>query len=172
MLWFSGERGAMAFALALKSKIDFPNKGKEFLPFTLIFAFLTLIITDLTLNKVINKLGIIIPSPRNLNQVSNEEKQNIEDEVSNRDTKFYCFVRIKNNISYLNTKYLDNLIKREVDETENIQSHTYNEAIMKMSIEHKNLDIKEEADSKIKNKDIEKLDKSLSIEITSPQNKI
>ena len=170
MLWFSGERGAMAFALALKSKIDFPNKGREFLPFTLIFASLTLIVTDLTLNKVINKLGIIIPS-KTTNQVSNEEKQSVDDGNINVESKFYCFVRIKDNISYLNSKYLDNLVKREVDETENTQSHTYNEAMMKMSIDHKNIENQQVVESKIKEKDIEKLDKSQSIEITIPENK-
>lgn len=59
MLWFSGTRGAMAFALALKSKIDFHDAGNKFLPFTLCFASLTLVITDFSLIYVIKKLNII-----------------------------------------------------------------------------------------------------------------
>lgn len=40
-LCFAGVRGAMAFALSLKSLADYKDKGTEFLAFTLIFSLIT-----------------------------------------------------------------------------------------------------------------------------------
>jgi hypothetical protein len=57
MIWFSGERGSMAFALAIKTRLDFPKAGDKFLPFTLGFASLTLVSCNCLLGYFIKKFG-------------------------------------------------------------------------------------------------------------------
>lgn len=57
MLWFAGERGSMAVALAIKSRTDFRGAGDKFLPFTLGFASITLIASNFLLNYFISHFG-------------------------------------------------------------------------------------------------------------------
>ena len=57
-LWFAGCRGAMAFALSIKSIFDFPEKGKIFLVLTLIIALFTLLYSTFFLDFTLNKCGI------------------------------------------------------------------------------------------------------------------
>ena len=59
-LWFSGVRGAMAFALAIKSKFDFPGVGSMFLLLTLIITAFTFIYSSFLLEDTLYKCGIII----------------------------------------------------------------------------------------------------------------
>ena len=47
LMFFSGLRGAMAFALSLKSKFDFPGTGNIFLLLTLLITAFTLIYSSL-----------------------------------------------------------------------------------------------------------------------------
>lgn len=117
MLWFAGTRGAMAFALALKSKIDFPEAGKQFLPFTLCFASLTLIITDFSLNYVIRKLNIIVhkrPSSNNLRSSIDENKDRPKIEISINTSNFDKASKftVRENYSDFNTE-INNDINNE-----------------------------------------------------------
>lgn len=96
-LWFAGVRGAMAFALALKSKTDF-EAGKSFLMITLIFTSFTLIYSSIFLDLVIRKCNII------------EFKSSNEED---RKTDLDCFNRFKNFIGSLNDRYLKALADRE-----------------------------------------------------------
>ncbi len=68
-LWFSGVRGAMAFALALKSKFEYPQVGSIFLLLTLIITAFTLIYSSILLEKTLIYCDIII------NPVEEEEEQ-------------------------------------------------------------------------------------------------
>jgi hypothetical protein len=57
MIWFAGERGSMAFALAIKTRSDFDTAGDKFLPFTLLYASITLLLSNFFLQSFINKFG-------------------------------------------------------------------------------------------------------------------
>lgn len=97
-LWFAGVRGAMAFALALKSKTDF-EAGKSFLMITLIFTSFTLIYSSIFLDLVIRKCNIIQYSE---GKVDDDKKTDID-----------CFNRFKNFIGGLNEKYLKAIASRD-----------------------------------------------------------
>lgn len=56
-MWIAGLRGAMAYALALKSSFDF-EKGPVILVTTLIYAFISVIIIGSILNPLLAKLDI------------------------------------------------------------------------------------------------------------------
>lgn len=57
VMWFSGLRGAMAYALALKSVTDL-KIGPVILIDTLIYAFITILGVGTILNPVLEKLGV------------------------------------------------------------------------------------------------------------------
>lgn len=73
MLWFAGERGAMAFALALKSMSDFPMSGKTILPFTLCFSSFSLVLSASTLPFIIPKLKLGAETLENKHEEVNSE---------------------------------------------------------------------------------------------------
>lgn len=99
MLWFSGVRGAMAFALSLKSRQDFHETGNSFLIVTLVITSLTLIYSSMLLDLVIRKCEI----------VANFENQGAE----SSDHQNGCFDRIKEITGDLNERYLLPLVHRE-----------------------------------------------------------
>lgn len=57
VMWLSGLRGAMAYALALKSSFDF-EKGPIMLIVTLIYAFISILLVGSILNPVLSKLDV------------------------------------------------------------------------------------------------------------------
>jgi NhaP-type Na+/H+ and K+/H+ antiporter len=99
-LWFAGCRGAMAFALSIKSIIDFPEKGKVFLVLTLIIALFTLIYSTLFLDYTLNKCGII---NLNTNRIENSQSQSINANFNANDND------INNNNNNLSMENKDNL---------------------------------------------------------------
>lgn len=150
MLWYSGQRGAMAFALALKSRIDFENKGKEFLSFTLIFSALTLLITDLTLGRIIKKLGIEIEA----NQIKSKDLD--------KNEKKSCFLDMKQNLYDINQFIIKKFLTRnnELNETdsnsistENLDktSFSYSDAIRRMSMKKEEFIKRSEEKTEMKN---------------------
>jgi NhaP-type Na+/H+ or K+/H+ antiporter len=58
-LWFAGVRGAMAFALSIKSKFDFVEVGPLFLVLTLITISFTLVYSTLFLEFTLKRCNII-----------------------------------------------------------------------------------------------------------------
>jgi NhaP-type Na+/H+ or K+/H+ antiporter len=55
-MWLAGLRGAMAYALALKSTFDF-EKGPIMLIATLIYAFLSILGVGSFMNPILDKIG-------------------------------------------------------------------------------------------------------------------
>lgn len=119
-LFFAGVRGAMAFALALKSKVDFPRHGSVFLVVTLLFISFTLLYSSIFLDFVINKCGVL----------SYCDAINLENSSVNSQTRLkVCFVYFKNQIEVLNTKFLMPLVLRKEELQEPMTKHENKEKI-------------------------------------------
>jgi NhaP-type Na+/H+ or K+/H+ antiporter len=99
-LWFAGVRGAMAFALAIKSKEDFPNVGPIFLVLTLIFISITLLYSTILIDFTLKKCEII-------NYCEAENLENSEERHKN------CFESFKSYIEVLNSRYLMPCVNRD-----------------------------------------------------------
>jgi len=56
-MWIAGLRGAMAYALALKSSFDF-EKGPIMLIVTLIYAFISILVVGSFMNTILDKLDV------------------------------------------------------------------------------------------------------------------
>jgi NhaP-type Na+/H+ or K+/H+ antiporter len=56
-MWIAGLRGAMAYALALKSSFDF-EKGPIMLIVTLIYAFISILVVGSFMNSILDKLDV------------------------------------------------------------------------------------------------------------------
>ena len=56
-MWVSGLRGAMAYALALKSSIDF-DLGPVILIVTLLYSLLSILIVGSILNPILDKADV------------------------------------------------------------------------------------------------------------------
>lgn len=56
-MWLAGLRGAMAYALALKSTFDF-EKGPIMLIATLIYAFLSILGVGSFMTPILDKIGV------------------------------------------------------------------------------------------------------------------
>lgn len=56
-MWLGGLRGAMAYALAMKSSFDF-EKGPIILIVTLLYAFISILLIGSVLNPVLTKLDV------------------------------------------------------------------------------------------------------------------
>lgn len=57
-MWIAGLRGAMAYALALKSVNDLTNTGQVILTDTLIVSLLTILVIGSFLNPILEKLDV------------------------------------------------------------------------------------------------------------------
>jgi hypothetical protein len=93
----------MAFALAIKSKVDFPKVGPIFLVLTLIVISFTLLYSTFFLDWLLKKCEII-----NICEADNFESSNYQKNI---------FERMKNFIEEFNTKYLNPFVTRENRET-------------------------------------------------------
>jgi NhaP-type Na+/H+ or K+/H+ antiporter len=58
VMWVAGLRGAMAYALSLKSTIDFGEKGQIMLIVTLIYAFISILGVGSFMTQILNKLDV------------------------------------------------------------------------------------------------------------------
>ena len=56
-MWFSGLRGAMAYALAMKASIDFKH-GPVMLLLTLLYSLFTILIIGSVLNPILTKCEV------------------------------------------------------------------------------------------------------------------
>ena len=99
-LWFSGVRGAMAFALAIKSKIDLPEAGPIFLVLTLIIISFTLLYSNLVLEFTLRKCEVI----------NGCQADNFDESVFKQKSGFETF---KNKIEKFNNLYLMPCVNRE-----------------------------------------------------------
>jgi hypothetical protein len=81
----------MAFALAIKSKFDFPEVGSMFLLITLIVTAFTLIYSSFFLNKTLNSCGIIINQQNEIILNEYNYMPNIPNIFENIKDKFYSF---------------------------------------------------------------------------------
>jgi NhaP-type Na+/H+ and K+/H+ antiporter len=102
-LWFSGVRGAMAFALSIKSKSDFPEVGPIFLVLTLIIILFTILYSALFLELTLKKCEII-----NMCEADNFEESLFKEKN--------CFEVFKYKIENINQKYLMPCVEREYKE--------------------------------------------------------
>lgn len=97
-LIFAGIRGAMAFALALKSRSDFQNAGKSFLIVTVIFTTITLIYSSVLLDCVLEKCNIMDHKAPDSTRAENN-----------------CFGKLKSYLKGLNVKFLIPLVYRDFE---------------------------------------------------------
>lgn len=59
VMWVSGLRGAMAYALALESLIDFPQRGPVILIITLIYALSSILGVGSILHPLLEKMDVM-----------------------------------------------------------------------------------------------------------------
>lgn len=112
-LWFSGVRGAMAFALAIKSKVDLPEAGPIFLVLTLIIISFTLVYSTLFLDSTIKSC--------NLMEVCDAD--NFEDSSLIQKS---CFISFKEKMKILSDKYLKPFVQRDHLEDHQRERETLN----------------------------------------------
>lgn len=106
----------MAYALAIKSEVDFGNQGKKFLIVTLIFTGFTLLYSSLFVNLVIKACGLLEYSK----EVSNDYAISSD-----------CFGSLKSCCNYFHEHYLKPFVSREkelslIDEFKNTDRNDLN----------------------------------------------
>ena len=86
----------MAFALAIKSKFDFPGVGDMFLLITLIITLFTLVYSSFLLEGTLKSCGIIIT----------KTEEEIEEEEKKVTTIPNSFQEMKDNLYSIHLEYL------------------------------------------------------------------
>ena len=89
VMWIAGLRGAMAYALALKSATDL-ELGPVILIDTLLYAFITILGVGSILNPILSKLGV---------------KRKVNDEAVEHEPSNSCATRLKRSISNFDSRY-------------------------------------------------------------------
>ena len=112
-MWFSGVRGSMAFALAIKSKDDFIENGPIFLLLTLLFSFLSIIYSSLFMHYTLKKCDMnIVCEADNFEDSSLKHKNPFEKfkmfiEEYNQYLQKLAYREIKNENIYLNLREIN-----------------------------------------------------------------
>lgn len=117
-LVFAGVRGAMAYALAIKSLSDYKNTGKLFLIITLIFTGFSMIYSSLFLDCVLRKCDLIVVKVGAFSMINgNGNGVGINNGNSNINgiNNSNCFVRLKFFVKSIHEKYLLNYVIRSKD---------------------------------------------------------
>lgn len=117
-LWFAGVRGAMAFALAIKSKFDFPGVGSMFLLLTLIITAFTLVYSSFLLEDTLYKCDIIVKEGED-----QDENARVNSFLQKTDT----FAKIKQIMYNIHIAFLLPFVERK----ENINEHPLKENLNK-----------------------------------------
>jgi hypothetical protein len=126
-LLFAGVRGAMAYALAIKSMTDLGTTGKMFVIVTLILTGFTLFYSSLFLNCVVNACDLL-KKKSNFEEVKSGEGDNNSDENGNNksdedteDTdKINCFGRFKLCMARFDDNYLSKFVRRDKERNNSI----------------------------------------------------
>jgi len=106
----------MAFALSIKSKLDFPSAGKVFLVLTLIVASFTLIYSTFFLDIVLKRCGIA-----DFCKAHNFEDSSLNNNTRTRLSK-NCFEILKIKLKEINENYLKRFIIRNSSDEQNNSS--------------------------------------------------
>lgn len=122
-MWFSGLRGAIAFALAIYSLKDFESGGDIILSLTTLYAILTVIPIQIlviggTITPLLLKLGILDESTKNLRSV--ETLRRVNHYISNIESKFVYPVFVDPISSDEEESELQHV--REFDEIDDLES--------------------------------------------------
>ena len=89
VMWISGLRGAMAYALALKCASEL-ELGPVILIDTLLYSFITILGVGSILNPILSKLGV---------------KRKVEDETVEHEPSNSCATRLKRRIRNFDSRY-------------------------------------------------------------------
>jgi len=101
VMWISGLRGAMAYALALKAAVDLPM-GPVILIDTLIYAFITILLIGSILNPLLSKMDV--------KRKEGEEAQ-VEEDDSNK--KCICCVKCKRGVAEFDREHFSPLFIKD-----------------------------------------------------------
>jgi len=80
VMWVSGLRGAMAYALAIESIFDFGDAGRVMLYLTLIYGLISILFIGSILNPILTKCGVT----RQQNSQQNEENKERDSSEQNK----------------------------------------------------------------------------------------
>ena len=99
-MWVSGLRGAMAYALALKSTQDLAI-GPVILIDTLIYAFITILGVGSVLNPILERLGV--------KRTQTETNDELNDNGQQPEETRTCAHRVKNRVRKFDNEYFSPL---------------------------------------------------------------
>ena len=102
VMWISGLRGAMAYALALKAAVELPSVGGYILIDTLLYSYITVLIIGSILNPLLSKLGVK-QKPR-----EETELAEVVEEQNN------CFNRLKKRFRHFDSQYFSPLFIKDL----------------------------------------------------------
>ena len=102
VMWLSGLRGAMAYALALKSTTDL-DIGPVILILTLIYAFVSILGIGSILNPILSKLDV---KRKDMGQAGQEQEGEEELVIDEAAPSKNCFNRFKNCMKSFDNDFL------------------------------------------------------------------
>ena len=77
-MWVSGLRGAMAYALALESLLDFPKRGPVILIITLLYAFFSILGIGSIMHPILEKMDVM--RKKDGDRLGSNDENSLEDE--------------------------------------------------------------------------------------------
>ena len=106
VMWFSGLRGAMAYALALKSVTDL-KIGPVILIDTLIYAFITILGIGSILNPVLERLGVKRTEADRADELNNNDDDLTSPAQARREHS--CAHKMKSRVRKFDNEYFSPL---------------------------------------------------------------